>query len=74
MRAFNQHIKRTIWPSFESQSPLLVDPHMPGTVVFLEAVAWWCFHELQARESAADHLRASTLQCVRAMRAEQMGP
>lgn len=33
----------------EGQSPLVIDSHMPGTVVFLQVVPWWGFHETHRR-------------------------
>ena len=46
---FDEHFIGATLPPLEGQSPLVVDPHMPGTVVILKVVAWRSLHETHRR-------------------------
>ena len=46
---FDQHVIGPTLTPLEGQSPLVIDSHMPGTVVFLQVVAWRGFHETHRR-------------------------
>ena len=49
MRVVNQNIKWAICTPFEDQSPLVIDPHVPGSAVFFEVVPRRRFHKVQRR-------------------------
>ena len=46
---FDEHVIGAALTPLEGQSPLVVDSHMPGTVVFLQVVAWRGPHETHRR-------------------------
>ena len=46
---FDQHVIGTTVAPLERQSPLVVDSHMPGSLVFLQVVPWRGFHETHGR-------------------------
>lgn len=46
---FDEHVIGSALTPLEGQSPLVVDSHMPGTVVFLQVVAWRGLHETHRR-------------------------
>ena len=46
---FDAHVIGSALTPLEGQSPLVVDSHMPGTVVFLQVVAWRGLNETHRR-------------------------
>ena len=46
VRVFDEHVVGAALPPLEAQSPLVIDSHMPGAVVFLQVVAWRGLHEV----------------------------
>ena len=46
VRVFDEHVIGTALTPLEGESPLVIDSHMPGTVVFLQVVAWRGLHEI----------------------------